>query len=299
MGSSLDTTPIAIVGMHRSGTSMVTRMLATCGLQVGPAQDLLGPTAENPTGYWERRPMVLLDDAVMDRLGLAWDHVPQLPEPGWEQDPMLDEALEQARGIVQSFPGEARWGWKDPRTSIVLPFWERTVGGLADLVVCVRNPLDVAASLARRGGTSARHAFWLWRQYTEAALHMAATRRHVVTHYDAYFQDARRELVRVCEAVELDVTSGQLEAAAAGADRSHRHSSRGLADLVRSSAPDVVVAIYLEALAASGPVMAEVAAGDAMVVEQDEGAVNRAETTAWVAEFRREQGISTVLALPR
>ena len=41
---------IAVLGMHRSGTSMVTRMLAHCGLQVGPSNELLGPTSENPTG---------------------------------------------------------------------------------------------------------------------------------------------------------------------------------------------------------------------------------------------------------
>ena len=279
---------IAVIGMHRSGTSMVTRMLVTCGMQVGPAHELLGPSSENPTGYWERRPMVLLDDLVLDRIGLAWDHVPALPEPGWEHGELLEEPLEEARRIVSSFPADAPWGWKDPRTSIVLPFWERALDERADVVLCVRNPLDVAASLATRGGTSPSHAFSLWHAYSEAALELARERRHVVTHYDAYFHEPEAELRRTCAAIGLEPSDEQLAAAAAGADRSHRHSARGLADLVRSSAPDATVALYLELLAASGPVMAEVARTDAMVVEQDDEPVDRAETTEWVARFRRE-----------
>jgi hypothetical protein len=58
---------------------------------------------------------------------------------------------------------------------------------------------------------------------------------------------------------------------------------------VRSSAPDETVALYLELLAEAGPVMAEVASADAMVVEQDGEPVDRAETAAWVASFRAEQ----------
>ena len=282
---------IAVVGMHRSGTSMITRMLATCGMQVGPSHELLGPSSENPTGYWERRPMVLLDDVVLDRLGLAWDHVPALPPAGWERDPAFDEPLAEARRIVESFPDDRAWGWKDPRTSIVLPFWERALDERADLVLCVRNPLDVAASLATRGGMSPRHAFSLWHAYSHVALELLRERRGVVTHYDAYFHDASAELARTCDAIGLDPTDEQLAEAAGGADRAHRHSARGLADLVRSTAPDETVALYLELLAQAGPVMAQVASTDAMVVEQDDEPVDRTETTAWVASFRAEHGL--------
>lgn len=289
---------IAVMGMHRSGTSMVARMLATCGMQVGPAHELLGPSSENPTGYWERRPMVLLADVVLDRLGLAWDHVPALPVSGWEHDPALDDVLAEAQRIVASFPTDAPWGWKDPRTSILLPFWERALDARTAVVACVRNPLDVAASLATRGGMSPRHAFSLWHAYAEATLAYARAREHAMTHYDAYFHDAETELRRVCGAVGLEPTHEQLRAASTGADRAHRHSARGLADLVRSAAPDATVALYLELLAACGPVMAQVAATDPMVVEQDGDPVDRAETIAWVAEFRRSQGPNTAPTLP-
>lgn len=287
---------IAVVGMHRSGTSMVTRMLAGCGLELGPLHELLGPSSENPTGYWERRPMVALDDAVLDALGLAWDHVPLPPTGDWMQRPELREHLEAARELVASFGEDRTWGWKDPRSSFTLPLWEAAAGASMDVVACVRNPLDVAASLAARGGMSARLAFSLWHAYSEAALALARERRHVVTHYDSYFADPRAELVRVCGAVGLDPDDAALDAAAASADGAHRHSSSGLAQLVRSTAPDATVALYLELLAASGETMAQVARADELVLEVDDDGFDRAEAVAWVADYRATAGLAAPAA---
>lgn len=268
---------------------MVTGMLARCGLQVGPAHELLGPSSENPTGYFERRANVLVDDAVLDVLGLAWDHVPERPPAGWVQDPRLELLLQQARQIVQTYPADAPWGFKDPRASLLLPMWEHVAERRFACVVCVRNPLDVAASLARRGGMSARLAMQLWEQYTDSALELARERMHVVTHYDAYFEDARAELERVCGAIGLEPSAEQLDAAADLGDDAHRHGSTGLAALVRSAASDEVVALYMEALAEAGPVMARVAMRDELGVESDGEPFDRAETIAWVREFRSGQ----------
>jgi hypothetical protein len=279
-----------VMGMHRSGTSMVTGMLARCGMQVGPSHELLGPSGENPTGYFERRAMVLLDDAALDVLGLAWDHVPHAPAAGWLDDPALAPALERATGIVSTFPSDAPWGFKDPRASLLLELWERARGGAPfDCVVCVRNPLDVAASLARRGGMSQRLAMQLWQRYTDAALAHARTRRHVVTHYDAWFEDAGAELDRTCAAIGLDPSDEQRAHALELADDRHRHGASGLAALVRSTAPDEVVALYLEALVQCGPVMGAVAARDELGVVDDGEPFDRDETLAWVREFRTAQ----------
>jgi hypothetical protein len=275
-----------VMGMHRSGTSMVAGMLARCGMQVGPSHELLGPSTENPTGYFERRAMVLVDDAVLDALGLAWDHVPHLPREGWVDDPAVEPLLDQARRIVEAFSADAPWGFKDPRASLLLELWEQAAGEQMACVVCVRNPLDVAASLARRGGMSQRLAMQLWARYTDAALMHARTRRHVVTHYDAYFEDAAAELQRVCSAIGLDPGSEVLHEATQLGDERHRHGSSGLAALVRSSAPAEVVALYLEALVAAGPVMARVGARDELGVQDDGEPLDRDETIAWVREFR-------------
>lgn len=299
--------PISVVGMHRSGTSMVTGMLTRCGLQVGPSHELLGASQENPTGYFERRPIVLLNDEVLDAFGFAWDHLPNPLPNHWIDDPLLTAIKEQARKILATFDHATMWGFKDPRASLLLEFWEslldpnslpKTTGSANSdntphapfvCVVCVRNPLDVAASLARRGGMSLRLALHLWHKYTQAALELAYKGPHIVTHYDAYFEDTAAEISRVCDAIGLEPKPSELSAAIELSDARHRHGSAGLSALVDSVASDEIVALYLEALALAGPIMTRVASRDSLVLENDGEPFNRAETTAWVAEYRKER----------
>lgn len=270
---------------------MITGMLATCGVAVGPASELLGPSVANPTGHWERRPMLQINEVVLERLGLAWDHVPALPAEGWELDLRFDDLLEPARSVIETFPTDRPFAWKDPRTSITLPFWDRVMDAPASAVVCVRNPIDVWRSLEVRGAMSMRLAMQLWQHYSEAALAHARTRTHVVSHYDAYFDDAAAELARVCDVLELDTPPDALAAAANVAEGAHRHAVSRLSQLVDSGASDEVVALYLELLMESGPVMAGVAKRDSLVVEADGEPFNRAETLGWVTEFRDERGV--------
>ncbi len=61
--------PLCIAGMHRSGTSMVTRLLNLCGLEIGPQRDLLGPRSSNPEGFWENRRFIRINDAVLREQG--------------------------------------------------------------------------------------------------------------------------------------------------------------------------------------------------------------------------------------
>jgi hypothetical protein len=59
--NSADTpTAICIAGAHRSGTSIVTRLLHRCGFELGPESDLMPPQADNPDGFWEHLGFVRL-----------------------------------------------------------------------------------------------------------------------------------------------------------------------------------------------------------------------------------------------
>lgn len=282
--------PICVFGMHRSGTSMITRMLVSCGLEVGPSSELLGPTSENPTGYFERQSMVLVNDGVLASFGAAWDHLPRPLPARWWEDPALAPLEQRGRALLADFPPGRAWGWKDPRNSITLPFWDALVGEPAAAVLCVRNPLDVAASLARRGSMSPQLALHLWSSYSESALALARDgRAHVMTHYDAYFEDPRAEVERVATAVGLDPGGDQVVAAAAAARPEHRHGSSGLAALVASRASDEVVALYIELCAVAGPVFDQVAGRDPLVVTSDDDEpVVRSQTVEWVRRFREE-----------
>ena len=75
---------ICVLGMHRSGTSLLARILNLIGVDLGPDEVLTTePVADNPKGYWEHHEITAISDAILKRHGGSWDEPPLLP-PGWE-----------------------------------------------------------------------------------------------------------------------------------------------------------------------------------------------------------------------
>jgi hypothetical protein len=124
---------ICTLGMHRSGTSVVSRMLNLLGVYLGTHQSIsdTGDHADNPKGYWEHRPLALLNDEILARFGGRWDEPPAFPL-SWPRDPRLGDLREKARQLLtEAFGAEPVWGWKDPR--FTEPYYERALATLRDL----------------------------------------------------------------------------------------------------------------------------------------------------------------------
>ena len=67
-----------VLGMHRSGTSAVARLLNLAGAAI--SERLMAPQADNPKGFWESLPITDLHDQALARMGLAWDHIERVPD---------------------------------------------------------------------------------------------------------------------------------------------------------------------------------------------------------------------------
>lgn len=106
--------PICVAGMHRSGTSLVARLLAASGVYGGSPAELVAPAPDNPEGFGESLPFLRLNDAVLARLGGFWDSPPAMP-PGWAVSPRLSNLRRDAATLVGRFRGQEPWFWKDPR----------------------------------------------------------------------------------------------------------------------------------------------------------------------------------------
>ena len=126
--------------MHRSGTSMVARILSECGVYLGESDELLPPAKDNVAGHFEHQEFVQLNDDVLATLGGAWDVVP--PRYAIWRRRRLEPLRARAASLVERMRPHAPWGWKDPRTSLTLPFWLDVVPDLR-LVVCVRDVVEV------------------------------------------------------------------------------------------------------------------------------------------------------------
>jgi hypothetical protein len=132
---------LIVTGMHRSGTSLVASTLREAGVYLG--EDLLGGGVGNPRGHFEDREIVGFHDRA---LALAQRDF----FAGGAVSPPAGSPLEaEARQIVADRSHHELWGWKDPRTSLFLDFWDHILPD-ARYVFVFRHPVAVALSLWRR-----------------------------------------------------------------------------------------------------------------------------------------------------
>ena len=251
-GAPVSVAPVCIAGMHRSGTSMVTSLLNACGLFLGREEELAGPALDNPEGFWENLNFVGLNEEILACFGGSWDEPPAFPTH-WEFGSAVEPLLGPAAELVARFGCHRHWGWKDPRNSLTIPFWRRVIPSL-QVVVCVRNPLEVAHSLFVRGDSTAASQFELWLHYYRQILSAAPSSSRIVTHYQSYFEDARAEVRRVADWLGLEVSDEAAERACAQVSGALRHHHVTTEALKAAGATDEVFELYLRLCDEAGPV---------------------------------------------
>ena len=184
--------------MHRSGTSALARGLQMLGVYLG--NDFLSPQPDNPTGYWEDKNIYEINERLLAVFGLKWEDVALIDDARWHEqavEPLLAEAVQYLRS---QYASHLLWGFKDPRTIRLLPFWRSALHRLEIdecYLVVIRNPRSVANSLMRRHGMDAVTAHLLWLVYVVPNLGLIADRRFIVADYDLVMADPRRELERI------------------------------------------------------------------------------------------------------
>lgn len=226
---------ICVLGMHRSGTSLLTRILNLLGMDLGTAKVLTTePVADNPKGYWEHSGLTLVSDAILRRYGGSWDKPPVFPQ-NWETDAALDDLRRRAEQIVHDqFAAVALWGWKDPRTCLTLPFWQRLLPQMR-YIVCLRDPVAVARSLERRDGLSTPESCRLWLTYVSSALQHTEGKPRLVVCYEDLMNDGLGELPRLAEYLGVSERADQAEMRKAVAEFIEPGLQHFRADVVRAA----------------------------------------------------------------
>jgi hypothetical protein len=207
---------VVVLGFHRSGTSMLTRLLNLLGVDLGPADELLGADAnDNVRGYWEPKWMIELNDELLAAQGGVYAHPPALPH-GWEHDPQLEPLRRRAREhLAASFGDTPLWGIKDPRLCLTLPFWQPLLaehGVAVSYVLALRSPVESAASMLRRGtygGTDEAHWGRVWLEYTGRSLDATAGGERTLVFYDDLITGGAAELRRVADSLSIPWPSGE------------------------------------------------------------------------------------------
>ena len=156
---------ILVVGMHRSGTSLVARGLHAMGVNLGARIDTT-PHPANPHGHWEHADVWQAQERLLIRFGREWHSSPGALPARWLEWPDTTETIERF-GTLASRELAARGHWlvKDPRSSLLIPLWKevarRTAAELRILRVW-RAADEVAGSLAARNGMPRELAIRIW-----------------------------------------------------------------------------------------------------------------------------------------
>lgn len=182
---------ILVLGMHRSGTSALTKALGFLG--AGLPRETMPAAADNPLGYWEAPRIARFNNRLLESAGTRWNDDGPIPTR-WFADPRrAADRAEAAALIAGEFPDGETFVLKDPRICRLLPFW-RTVLDEAGIhthaVLLVRDPLEVARSLAARADVpefrpaaipATDRGLLLWLRYTlDAERHSRGLPRHAV-----------------------------------------------------------------------------------------------------------------------
>jgi len=213
--------PVCVTGMHRSGTSLVAGMVGDLGIDMGrPAEMITAemfdlPADDQPGGYHENVRFLRLDDAILNRMGGDNYRVPELSS-GWATAPVLADERRRAEALAVELRARAPWGFKDPRAMLLLELWLDVVPDL-QVVLCLRNPMEVAQSVAARGHIGVDDALRWWSRCHDLCVPALPPTTVVVAH-DRVLEDPRRELRRIAEVIGLDVDGPLLDRAASRVD---------------------------------------------------------------------------------
>jgi hypothetical protein len=172
--------------MHRSGTSLLARMLSLMGADL-PA-NLAGPNHANETGYWESLDINAIHEEIFNSLSLSWYELAKFPDSWHKSTAAAAFRQKMLQLLHRDFPASRLFLIKDPRMSRFVPFWIdvlKEFGARPVFVIAVRNPLEVTDSLGRLYPLLPQQAMLLWLRYMlDAEQHTRGLTRCFISYDD-------------------------------------------------------------------------------------------------------------------
>lgn len=193
---------ILVVGMHRSGTSAITRTLNLLGAAL-PA-NLLAAREDNPTGFWESADLMGIHDRFLAAVGSAWDDPLPLPAAAFRTAAAAachDEALAV---LHRDFADAPVFAIKDPRICRLIPLWRDILtafGARPCAVLPVRNPLETAMSLRLRNGIPREQALAQWIIHTAWAEQGTRDWPRCFVAYETFLADPAGQTLRLAQSL--------------------------------------------------------------------------------------------------
>lgn len=174
---------VVICGMGRSGTSAVTGLFASSGYHVARDEDRMPANSANPVGYHENLRVWRLNERLLADMDATW-FAPPPEDRQIAARARFGPEIEREFAALLAEAGPAPVALKDPRIDVMAPLWAPVVGNCLHPVVVIRDPVEIAGSLAHRDGTPVPFALASWEIHMAAVLRWLRGREVTVARYE-------------------------------------------------------------------------------------------------------------------
>jgi len=218
----LSDAPLIVLGMHRSGTTLLARILDAAGVYMG----------SRLSGNHEPRLFQDTNRQVLDFFGCSWCRLEGLPPASALALGYGNLVRAMSERLIQDMDhgfldaratAGANWGWKDPRNCLTAPQYLRLFPKARALFVfrrarsvvnslLVRNrrllekgPLSAGSTADVPGAFDASSAYSLWNLYNTRALEALPGFAQIgVLCYEDLVASPDREIARVLDELRID-----------------------------------------------------------------------------------------------
>lgn len=201
---------IVITGMHRSGTSAITRALSFYGFKL--PKNLLAPSKNNTLGHWESEIFYKLNNQILSDYKQSWDNFSKIPFDQQDKKYLSKHIELISKAINEEYPESNQIILKDPRFCKLLPLWTQALEYLCEdalYIIPLRHPVEVAVSLNKRNRMPVKYGLLLWLRYVLDSVCSCDDINKIFTSYDGLIEKPLDELNKIFESsffnnVELD-----------------------------------------------------------------------------------------------
>lgn len=180
---------VIVLGMHRSGTSMMMNILHEAGFYVSDDNDLMKSTPDNPKGYFERNSVMEANDIILKMAGGTWDDPPDSEDvKSIRIDPLI-------KSLLECYKDKKQAAIKDPRLCLTFPVWKDLLPPDMKIIRIIRDRESVIKSLVRRDSFTREKAGKLYDKYNSQADHFAEGYENIHINYENLLGEAFKEAV--------------------------------------------------------------------------------------------------------
>lgn len=198
-------TCLLVLGMHRSGTSALTRVLNIAGAAL-PTM-LMGVNKANKKGHWESNTLVQYHDEILNELGSSWHDWQSLDLSSLSAKRRLEITQKIAGIIASEFSQAPLFVVKDPRICRFAPLFIEAMneaGIDVRTILPFRNPLEVCESLEKRDGLKRTNAALLWLRHVLDAERASRELNRAFVAYNHLLEDWKSTYNKISDRLELE-----------------------------------------------------------------------------------------------